>query len=256
MSLSIQFNGSSQLVRAINLAQVDMFRAAERISSGLLINRASDDPAGLVISEQLRSQIADMNQNIENTHNLIRKYETASSTVGQMRSYLTELRSLAVGAANEGGNSEAAQQAYQHVAQHMVESYNHVLATADYNGANLLDGSDGSVASIDPLSSIDLSSADAAQQSIAVIDEATAALDQQQVEIGAYQKNELEARLSNLETTVSNLQAAESQIRDADIVTEMSNFIAANIRAKAGIAMLAHLHMSNKTVLALLGSSK
>jgi flagellin len=252
MSLSIRLNNYGSLIRAINFAHADMYRAAERISSGLLINRASDNPAGLVISEQLRSQIAAINQNIENTNNLIRKYETASSTVNQMHSYLTELRSMAVGAANEGGNSPEAQQAYARLAEHTVASYNRVLETADYNGVNLLDGGGGSVASIENLDGIDLSSAEAAEQSIAVIDEAAAALDQQQVEIGAYQKNELESRLANMQTTLSNLQAAESQIRDADIVTEVSNFIAANIRARAGIAMMAHLFMSNKTVLALL----
>ncbi len=252
MNLSIQYSNSSLVVRSINLALSDMFRAGERISSGLFINHAADGPAALVISEQLRSQIAGMNQNIENTNNLIRKYESASSTVGQMRFYLTELRSLAVGAANEGGNSADAQQAYARLAEDGVASYNHVLQTAEYNGVNLLDGGDGSVASVDPLDGVDLSSGESARRSIAVIDDAAAALDQQQVEIGAYQKNELEARLSNMQTTLSNLQAAESQIRDADIFTEFSNFVAANIRARAGVAVLAHLYLNNKTVLSIL----
>ena len=108
------------------------------------------------------------------------------------------------------------------------------------------------MATVDPLSGVDLSSADAAQESIAVLDEAAAKLDQQQVEVGAYQKNELEARLSNMQVTLSNLQAAESQIRDSDIATEVSNFLAASIRNKAGLAVLAHLYLTNKSVLSLL----
>ena len=253
MSLSIQFDGgSSRLFRSINLASYNIFKSAEKISSGLRINVASDDPAGLVISEHLRSQIAGLNQNIENTSALIRKYETASSTVSELRSHLTELRSLAVGAANEGGNSEAGQLAYQRVAEHSVASFNRVIETADYNGANLLDGSEGSVAAVDELSGIDLSTAESAQASIAIIDNAAAKLDESQAEMGAYQKSELEARMSNLETTLGNLEAAESQIRDADIISEVSNFIASNIRQRAGIAMLAHLQMNSRTVIDLL----
>ena len=142
MSLSIQYSKASFLLRSIDLAGADMFRAAERISSGLFINHASDSPAGLVISEQLRSKVAELNQNIKNTNDLIGKYQTAASTMEQMRSYITDLRSLAVGAANEGGNSAQAQQAYARLAENAVASYNRVLETADYNGANLLDGGD------------------------------------------------------------------------------------------------------------------
>jgi len=117
----------------VNLAALDvaegssenyarLFRTMERLTSGLMIYRASDDPAGLVISEQLRAQIGSLNQEIENTTALINKYHTASSTVGELRRQATELRALAVGAANEGANNEASQLALSRAADYIVEA--------------------------------------------------------------------------------------------------------------------------------------
>ena len=216
------------------------FKSMEKLSSGLAINWAADDPAGLVISEQLRAQTASLNQEIENVSNLINKYETASSTVSTLRTQLTELRTLAVGASNTALNSEEAQQAYDVAAGSLVTTYNQIVQNAEYNGSKLFDGSENSLAEIPTLEGVDLSSAEAASTSIAAIDEATAGLDAVQVDLGATQKNELEARLRSLQVTRQNLIASESQIRDTDYATEYANYMVHLLTAQATMAMLAH----------------
>ncbi|MCK5126897.1 MAG: hypothetical protein KAR42_11635 [candidate division Zixibacteria bacterium] len=237
--------------RGINKSYRSLMKTMEKLSSGLRINRASDDPAGLVISENLRSRIASLNQEIENTSLAIRKYETADATISELRSNLTELRSQALGASNEGFNFESVQQAYQASAQNSAANYNNVIETASFNGGNLLNGGERSLASLSKLEGIDLSTPEKAQEAISKIDEAMAELDAAQTEIGATQKNELEARRSTLEITAENLTASESQIRDADILQEVANLTRDEINLKAGIALLAHSNLTQKSVLGL-----
>ena len=255
MSISIRFDlGSSMISHNLSSNYLSLMNPLEKLASGLSINRASDGPAALVISEQLRSQIGSLNQEIENTSAMIGKYETASSFVSEIRSKLTELRTLAIGAANEGGNSESAQAAYATTADYIVSSYNHIVETAEYNGMNLLDGSEGSLAEVSELEGVDLSSAESAEESITVIDAAINELDAAQADLGATQKNELEAHRATLEVTVQNLQAAESVLRDTDYAQVYSTFIGEMIKFQASAALFAHSHMSANTVLSLLGS--
>ena len=255
MSLSIYHNyfGSSLANRA-SLQYGRLLRTMEQLSSGLRINRASDGPADLVISEQLRSQIASLNQRIENTNLQIAKYETASGATSQLRSHLTELRSLAVAAANEGGNSEGAQQALATQGQNVVTSYNSMVESAEFNGMALLDGSEGSLADITSLDGIDFSSASSAEESLARIDEAMAELDQVQTDLGSTQKNELEASRAAMQVTHQNLVAAESQIRDADVFATYSSFIGEMLQMKMSLALMAHAKLSSNSVLGLFGS--
>lgn len=253
MPISINYNRSSaDGLRYLHRSYGELLKTMEKLSSGLKINRASDDPAGLVISEQLRSRIASLNQEIENTSLAIRKYETADATVSQMRAVLTDIRSQAVGAANAGFNDEVIHAAYQAAADEAVNSYNRIIETATFNNANLLDGSDGSLTHLPPLADVDLSSAEKAEQSLKTIDQAFAELDRVQSEIGATQKYELEARRSNLEVTAQNLTAAESEIRDTDYALESAALIRNQIRVQAGAALLAHHFVTQQSVLTLL----
>jgi flagellin len=190
----------------------DVFSAMERLATGRSINRASDDPAGLVISEQLKSQISSLNREIENVANVINKYETVSASVTELRGGLTELRSLALGATNSAGNSEEAQEAYATAASALVNSYNRTIANAHYNGAATLDGSEGSLAEVAPLEGIDLSSPEAAAASIEAIDQAAKQLDGVTSNLGATQKYDLESKKQSLEVTRQNLTAAESTL--------------------------------------------
>ncbi|HUV31838.1 MAG TPA: flagellin [Acidobacteriota bacterium] len=244
-------NGLSLLSLTSNLSV--LYKSAERLASGLRINRASDDPAGLVISEQLRSQIASLNSEIDNISSVISKYQTVSSTVGELRSQLTDLRALAVAAANEGGNSEEAQQAYNTAAGAIVNTFNSTAQNAEFNGSRTLDGSEGSLAEVSELTDIDLSTPQAAASSIQQIDGASAELDSVQTELGATQKNELESRRASLQVTRENLVAAESQVRDADYGMEYARFVSSMIRTQVAMAMVAHTALNGAGVVRLMG---
>lgn len=252
MGLTINNLASLDVARHTGDNFAALSRAMARLSSGMKINSASDDPAGLVISERLRSQIGSLNQEIENTTHLINKYETGSSTVMEMRSQLTELRSLAVSAANEGFNNDTFQAALNQAAAGVVVNFNRTADSAAYNGTNLLDGSEGSLANVSKLENVDLSSAEAAEASLAIIDEAIAELDSVQVDLGATQKNELESRRSSLQVTAQNLQAAESAQRDTDYALEVANMIRELMQVHASVALLSHTNVGANSVLKLL----
>jgi flagellin len=257
IQVSVSFRPDSNDLSILNnlyLSSLSIRRTQEQLSSGLKINRAADGPAELVISEKLRSQIASLNQEIENLSMSINKYEYASSSVGQMRARLTELRSLAVGAANEGVNSENMQTAYDTAAQSIVSEYNDLAANAEYNCNKLFDGSEDSLGIISSLNGIDLTSASAAEQSIVIIDEAIKQVDQTQVNIGATQANNLESQRASLEVKRENLIAAESQLRDTDYALQYATIIRAIITHNAGIALLAHSLFNAEGVMQLLST--
>ena len=241
----------SLLINSINRNFSGMFTSMERLSSGLRINRASDGPADLVISEQLRSRIASLQQEIENSLGQVSRYNTGQSAVMELRDHLTQLRSIAVSAANEGFNSKDAQDALNAEAQAIVGSFNDLKANAEFNGNKLLDGSEQALANISDLSSIDMSSASTAEDSVGVIDQAISQVDSVLVDIGSTQKYQLEAGIRSMEITKENLTAAESMIRDADLVTEYTNHLVSMFKMKVGLAMLAHSSLTADTTLSL-----
>ncbi len=245
--------GTGMSLISVKTAFSTMLSSMEKLSSGLRINRASDDPAGLVISEKLRAQIGSLNQEIENLSASINRYETASSTVSSLRSYLTEIRELAVAASNDGYLSDEARDALAVAAESLVETYNDTLANAEYNGSPMLDGSERALAEVADIAieKVDFSSSEAAAETISTIDQAISDIDSVQIELAATQKNDLESRLSSLEVTRENLIAAESQIRDTDYALEVSNFIGSMIRTQASLAMLTYSAISGASVLQL-----
>jgi flagellin len=253
MSVSIRTDLSSRLVVAgFNQNLSDLYGSLQRLATGQRINSAADDPAGLVISKRLQSQIATLNQEIENVSATIDKYQTVSGSVSELRGQLTELRSLAVGASNAAFNDEAVQEAYTTAAESLVNTYNRTIANAHYNGTQTLDGSEGALASVAALEGVDLSSPENAAAAIEVIDQAASELDQTMIDLGAAQKNDLESRRQSLEVTRQNLEAAESTISDTDYAMEMSMFTASLIRSQTNLALLGHSFLANRDVLSLL----
>lgn len=253
MDFRINTNLSSNLaVLASRRNLGSLYKSLEKLSSGRRINSAADDPAGLVISKQLQSQIAGLNQEIENLNANIYKYQSVSGTVMQMRDQLTEMRSLAIGAANAGMNDESVQRAYDSAAQSLASTYNLTIANTQYNGSNMLDGSERALVSVSELTGIDLSNPEAAVSSLEEIDRAIAELDEIVIDLGSTQKYDLEGRLSSLEIRRENLTAAESYIGDTDYASEVSFMIRNLIGTKASMAVLSHSFLSAQTVIDLL----
>ncbi len=248
------YNNRMAINLNINLAQnyLQICRSMEKLASGLAINSAADDPAGLVISEQMRTRIASLNSEIDSVSYQINKYQTADSALLQERGKLTELRSLAVAAADNGWTDETMREAYQAEADDIVESYNLIRSTSQFGTQNLLDGSAGSVADVNRLNTIDLSNSDSAEESLRQIDDEISQLDRQIAETGAMQKNGLESNLTNLRIESQNLIAAESQIRDVDFALEYSNLIKNQLLLKSDISLFMHSTMTSGSVLSLL----
>ncbi len=257
MGLGIKNNIMAiNLARNLNKTFFNLGKSMEKLSSGLKINSAADDPAGLVISEQMRTRIASLNQEIENVSYQINKYQTADSALLQERGKLTELRTLALAAANEGGIDDSARAAYQAEANNIVESYNMIRESSEFGTQKLLDGSESSVADVNELIPVDLSDTEAAEAAINQIDDEISHLDAQISDVGATQKNSLESRLTNLRIESQNLVAAESQIRDVDYGREISNFMKNQMLLKANISLFAHTSISSASVLSLLSGTK
>lgn len=237
--------------RFIALSMLNANRNMAMLASGDRIFAASEDPAGLVISEQLRSQIASLNAEIENLSATSNKYSYAAASLEGMHDQLSEIRSLAA-AGNEATNSPEAQAAYDRAAADLVTQYNRTIANTEYNGHNVLDGSDGSLANLAELRNVDLSSAGAAEASITIVESAMDEVRQAQVDLGATQRNELDSHRAQVEVTRENLIASESGIRDADFASVYTDFVANMIRAQVGLALSAYARYSGIDVVKLL----
>lgn len=245
-------DGQRRLLIKMAVTNQRLLKAMESLSSGHRINRASDDPAGLIISEQLRARIGSLNKEIENVTLSIAKYDTVTSTVQHLRSQLTQMRSLAVSAANEGVYGEEAIASLQESANRIVGSFNELVKRADYNGQPTLDGSATSLARVSSLETVDFSSPEALRVSMEQVDGHISELDAILGDLAASQKYDLESRRASLEIERENLYSAESQIRHSDYGLAYSDFVRNLMQEKIGLAMLAHARVTSESILSLL----
>ena len=128
-----------------NLARNDLglSRSLENLSSGLRINKSADDPAGLVVSENMRAQIAGLSQAIENSELATAMVQTAEGALTEVHSLLTSMRELAIHAANEGANSAADLAADQSEIDNAIATINRIASQTQFGTKKLLDGSNG-----------------------------------------------------------------------------------------------------------------
>lgn len=149
MSLRINFNNSSLTAhRMLSGSDSALSKNIERLSSGMRINNASDDPAGLIISEKLRAQVSGIGMAIKNANDAVNMVKTAESALGEVHKLLRSMRDLAVHASNEGGNDTAALQADQTQIQNAIQSINKIAAETQFGNKKLLNGTAGIQASI------------------------------------------------------------------------------------------------------------
>ena len=149
--MGLQINTNTTALNALrNLSNVSgaVSLSTERLSSGLRINHASDDPAGLIISESLRSQIDGLNQAISNSQDASNVIKTADGGLSQVNSLLRNIRQLAVHAGNTGVNDSVAVQADQAQIASAISSIDRIATQTQFGTKHLLDGSSGTTASI------------------------------------------------------------------------------------------------------------
>jgi flagellin len=144
MSLRINTNMSAlNALRNVERASDGFGRSIEKLASGLRINRSADDPAGLIRSEDLRAQIAGLEQAIANSQDATNLVKTAEGALDEMHNLLRSMRQLAVASGNTGTNNQASLQANQNQIQSAIDSINRIAAQTQFGTKKLLDGTAG-----------------------------------------------------------------------------------------------------------------
>ena len=274
MSLRIQnnveaFNAHRQLTATSSKAA----KAMERLSSGFRVNRASDDAAGLAISEKMRSQIGGIAQAQRNAQDGVSLVQTAEGALTEVHSMLQRIRDLKVQGENDTLNADDLG-AIRSEIKALGAEIGSIQSQTKFNGISLLNGSGAAatvsfqvgantgeqitanVSAIGGLSTVaglTAASTDAAVDAIDLddVDDAIKAVSTRRADLGAVQ-NRLEHRLNNLGAYQENLVASESRIRDVDMASEMVNFSKLQILQQAGTAMLAQANQAPQGVLSLL----
>ena len=144
MSLRINHNTSAiNAHRNLQMNDINLSKSLEKLSSGLKINRASDGPASLVISEQIRAQVAGLNQAVSNSETAISMVQTTEAALNEVNRMLVNMRQLAIHAANEGANDVVMLEADQAELQNSLETIDRVSTNTQFGTKKVLDGSNG-----------------------------------------------------------------------------------------------------------------
>jgi flagellin len=229
-------------------------KAMEKLSSGLRVNRAADDAAGLSISEKMRGQIRGLTQAARNTQDGISFIQTAEGALNEVSAMLVRMKELAVQKANETLSAEDQANIEEELDQ-LSEEINNISDTSKFNGIKLFSQiniatSDSDAATFE----IGIEALNIEVASDSTIEEIETAIDSvntARASLGA-QQNRLEHIYNNINTTTENLQAAEARIRDTDMALEMVEFTKNNILQQAAQAMLAQANQVPQGVLQLL----
>jgi len=247
----------------------------EHLSSGSRINKASDDAAGLAISENIRGQTRSIAQNIRNANDGISMIQTAEGGLNEVGNILIRFRELSTQAASDTiGDTERG--FIDKEVQSLATEITRIAQSTEFNGRKLLSGEGEALDiqvgqknnaetdrfSFDPsktngtlgalgLDGISVSSKEQAQENLGRVDDAMKTLVSNRAELGAVQ-NRLQSAVSNLQIYNENLTASRSRIWDTDIASESSELTKNNILAQASTAVLSQANQNNMLALKLI----
>ncbi|MBC3209548.1 MULTISPECIES: flagellin domain-containing protein [unclassified Pseudomonas] len=285
MALTVNTNTTSLNVQKnLNRASDALSTSMQRLSSGLKINSAKDDAAGLQISNRMSSQIRGNTQAIQNANDGISVAQTAEGALQASTDILQRMRELAVKARN-GTNGSADQTATNAEFAQMSDEITRISASTNLNGKNLLDGSAGTVtlqvgANTGSANHIDLvlsskfdavslsvgsgtvvltgtsgtgagSASENIDNAITAIDAAIAAIGATRASLGASQ-NRLTSTISNLQNITENTTAAQGRVQDTDFAAETANLTKQQTLQQASTSVLAQANQLPSAVLKLL----
>lgn len=264
---------------ALNKNERAMGQAMERLSTGIRVNSASDDAAGLAIASKMTSQINGLNQAVRNANDAISMVQTADGAMIEVTEMLQRMRELAVQGAT-GTNASSDVLALETEFEALRDEIGRVVQNTQWNGTNLLDGDvdgstdDAAVAfqvganasqtiSVDfgdfefgvdwstLTSTLDMDNATEATANITAINSAITVVNTQRATFGAAM-NRLEYAADNLANISQNATASRSRILDANYASESTELARTQIIQQAATAMLAQANQQPRTVLALL----
>ena len=292
MSLVINHNlMAMNAARSLSVTYGRLATSVQRLASGLRVNSAMDDAAGLAVREIMRTDIRVLNQGVRNANDAVSMIQTADGALSVIDEKLTRMKELAEQAAT-GTYTTAQRLIMDSEYQAMASEITRIANATDFNGVKLLDGSlsgsglDGTSGNqmkihfgtgnssaedyyyvkIDTATASALgvgsgagtgagstiSTQSAAQVALEALDSAIRTKDNIPANLGAL-ANRLANTVSNLSIQAENLQAAESRISDVDVATEMTEFTRNQILTQAAVAMLAQANTLPQLALRLLG---
>jgi flagellin len=277
MGLRINTNiASISAQRALGITKNNLDSNLRKMSSGERITRASDDAAGLAISERLKGNIRGLRQAKRNADDGVSMIQTAEGAMNEISNIIIRLRELAVQASSDTvGDNE---RKFSNIEfQNLLEEVDRISQGSEFNGRKLLNGTGGMVdiqvgINNDPTQdriAFDASATDAtaaalgihgenimnkegAQVSLTKMDEALTRLSGSRANLGALQ-NRLQSAGNTIMISEENLSAANSRIRDVDVAAETADMAKNNILSQAGVSVLAQANQAPNFALKLLG---
>ena len=286
MALTVSTNVSSlNAQRHLSANQAGLVTTMQRLSSGLRVNSAKDDAAGLAISERMLTQVKGMDAARRNANDGISLAQTAEGAMDEVTGMLQRMRTLAQQSAN-GSNSAKDREALQKEVDQLGAEINRISSATTFAGTKLLDGSFGgtfqvgadanqtisfslsqaggfSISGISTAASgaaatvfagatsINISSQSTAQAVLGAVDSMLEVVDGKRAELGAVQ-NRMESTIRNQANISENVSAARSRIRDADFATETANMTKQNILQQAASSILSQANQRPQSALSLL----
>lgn len=283
MVMQINTNlGALTAQRNLNKSGLTLASSMERLSSGLRINSAKDDAAGLAITDKMTAQIRGMTVAVRNANDGISMAQTAEAGMGNITETLQRMRDLAVQAANFGAVSLDDRKKLGTEFQQLGAEVSRIISNTEFNGKKVLNGSLAGVnfqigANVATNNQISIRVSNLAITSgvsqainmaasagnigsvtsirvrsvISAIDGAIAKIDKFRSTLGAVQ-NRFTTTIANLQSSIENQSAARSRILDADFAHETASLSRSQILQQAGTAMLAQANQSGQSVLSLL----
>ncbi len=269
--LSVNTNVASlNAQRNLAKTQVSLNQSLQRLSSGLRINSAADDAAGLAISEGMKAQVRSMNQANRNANDGVSMVQVAEGSLNEVSNILGRMRELATQAAT--GTVAASQRSYINSEfGRLASEITRIASATAFNGIHMLNAAttttiqvgtgnqgydkidivtaamDAGTLSVDTA----INTSALAQTMLDTLDSAISTVSAQRANLGAAQ-NRFQSVINNLQVAAENTSAAQSRIADADIASETANMTRANILTQAGTSILAQANQLPQAALKLL----
>ncbi|MEZ5989516.1 MAG: flagellin [Planctomycetota bacterium] len=275
MGLRVNTNiASLNAVRNLENVTNNLSSNYRKLSTGLRITVASDDAAGLAISERLRAQVRSLNQAKRNSLDGISMVQTAEGAMNESSSILIRMRELAM-QANNSTVSDKDKGTLNEEFQALISEIDRIAQATEFNGLKLLDGTSsnisfqvgfGTIGGVDTIgvtlspslatslgiNALSIASSGNPSQALATIDSAIDSITGLRGSLGAVQ-NRLDSTIANIGVASENLSAAESRIRDVDVAMETASLTRNSIMQQAAISILAQANVSPQSALSLLG---